>query len=319
MKRALRAIAGLIKKGERFLITSHVEPDGDSIASQLALAAILGKVGKGATIVNRDSVPKAYMFLPDSDRILRELPREPEFCAVFVLDSPNLERVGVGLSDLVADTPLINIDHHVSNKGFGDQSLIVPEASSTSELIYELPGALGVEFDPEIATCLLTGICADTGGLKQANTSARTLRIVSDLMERGGVLSTVMNHLYEDNTPSKVRLLGSVLSSLELVDGVLVLTLTQQMLKEAESNLEESENFAEYALSVRGVRVGILLREKGNGLVRVSLRSREPIDVDRIAGLFGGGGHPQAAGCQMEGGIDRVKEEVVATVRSAIG
>lgn len=319
MEKSLKAIAGLIREGDSFLIASHIDPDGDSIASQLALAAILMKIGKKATIVNRDPLPKAYAFLPNSEMILSEVPPNSEFSAVFVLDSPNLERLGVPLSNLLGDRPFVNIDHHISNQRFGDHNLVAPEASSTSELIYHIPQALGTEVDPEIATGLLTGICADTGGLKQANTSARTLRIVSFLMEKGGALATVMNRLYEDNSPSRMRLLGSVLSSLELDDGILLLTLTQDMLKQAGSNLEESENFAEYALSVRGVKVGILLREKGNGLVRVSLRSREPIDVDRIASLFGGGGHPQAAGCQIKGGVDEVRDNLVAAVKREIG
>ncbi len=318
MKRTLRAIVELIQKGQSFLITSHVDPDGDSVASQLALAAILAKAGKLVKIVNQDSIPKAYTFLSNSDAILPSRPEDFDFFAVFTLDSPNLERLGTSLSDLERNKPFINIDHHVSNQKFGDYNLVVPEASSTSELVYELAQALGIELDSEIATGLLTGICADTGGLKQPNTSARTLRIVSELMQKGAGLSAVMNRLYEDNTPSRMRLLGSVLSSLRLLDGILILSLTRDMLRETGSNLEESDNFADYALSVRGVKVGMLLREKENGVVRVSLRSREPIDVDRIASEFGGGGHPQAAGCQMEGGMDEVRQKLVAAVRRAI-
>ena len=319
MKRALERIAGLIREGDSFLITSHVDPDGDSVASQLALAAVLTRLGKRGIVVNQDPLPKAYAFLPNSEMVLSKLPPQSSFRAVFILDSPNLERLGETLLPLLTEKLLINIDHHSSNSGFGDHNLVVPEASSTSELIYDVTRLLGVELYPEIAIVLLTGICADTGGLKQANTSVKTIGVVGHLMESGGALSTVMNRLYEENPPSRMRLLGLVLRSLELHDGILVLTLTQRMLEEAGSSLEESENFAEYSLSVRGVKVGILVREREDGVVRVSLRSREPIDVDRIASLFGGGGHPQAAGCQLKGGVNQVTKRVVAAVRKAVG
>ncbi len=317
MKTSLEKIANLILSRERFLVVSHMDPDGDSIASQLGLAATLLKMGKRVTILSTDPLPKRYAFLPNSDRVRSEVPQDPDSLTVFILDCPTLDRTGEPPLKLSGHETVVNIDHHVSNQNFGDHRLVVPGASSTCELIYEIVTALGVELDPEIATDLFAGICTDTGGFKHG-TTPKTFRILGKLVDQGADPSQIMNHLYEDNPLSKMKLLGLILSSLEVKDSISVLSLTQEMLRTTGSNLEESEDFTEYALSVRGAKVGILLREKGNGKIRVSLRSREPIDVDKIASLFGGGGHPQAAGCQLEGGLEEAKERLIEAVRQAI-
>lgn len=296
----------MISGRERFLVTSHEDSDGDSIGSQLALLSLLEELGKAAEVVDPSPVPERYRFLQGWERIkaVKEFISQtssltPEVC--FLLDVGRRDRIGE-VADLISSSSLVvNLDHHEANPGFGNLALVAPEASSTCELLYDLFETMERKPTPGQAACLYTGILTDTGGFRNPNTTPRALEVSSELIRCGSDPAWIWDQVWGQMKPSRLLLLGQVLSSLEMSGNgqIGTFTLSREDWQKIGARLEESEDFISHAMGVRGVRVAVFMRERGDGLIRVSLRSRNGVDVNRIAAGFGGGRTPP--GCRIQG------------------
>ena len=255
----IEEVAALLREGDDFLITSHVNTDGDSIASCLALLALLKAQGKRGTVVLQDPPPANFDFLQGVDEIViaDETPaRSARFAAV--LDCPDLERSGTAREHLADGARVVNVDHHKGNTNFGTANLVTDEVSSTSELLYHLIGHAGLDVDRDLAELLYTGILYDTGGFRYSLTTATTLDVAADLVRHGARLDVIADRVFNSSSLEQVKMMGKAVESLELVeDGrIAVMRLGEREMSTA--NADEAVN---YGLMIRGVEVTLLLKE----------------------------------------------------------
>ncbi|MDD3089183.1 MAG: bifunctional oligoribonuclease/PAP phosphatase NrnA [Candidatus Omnitrophica bacterium] len=316
-----REIIRAIGASDNFLITAHVNPEGDSVGSQLAMLALLEKLGKKAVIVNNDNVPDNLRFLPRAETVMTELPDGFIPGAVIVLDCPVLGRTG-WVSQVIKDHVIINIDHHVGNEYFGDANWVESSASSVGEMIHGLFSDLGVQPGPEEAASMYTAIVTDTGMFNYSNTTARTHIIAAELISRGANPQQVFSEVYEKKTQEQVRILGKVLSTLKVEEDGLVshITLGLDMFAGERSKDVSTEEFINYARAVKGVSVAVFFKEKPEspGSINVSFRSTGNMNVNKVAAAFGGGGHKKASGCVLKGKMEDAKRLVLDEVRRVI-
>jgi len=305
----------LIKENKKFLIVSHVNPDGDAIGSIIALAIGLKKMGKYVYILNKDPVPDILKFLPHSDLINTKVPSK-NFDVLLITDCNSLERTG--FKYLPAKATAV-IDHHLTIKKNKKYTyLVTPKASSTGELVYKLFKILRIPIDREIAVNLYTAIFTDTGGFRFSNTNIESLNIASDLIKAGANTWEIAKEVYENIPLNCLRLLTLTLLTLEKRGKTASVTVTQSMFRKTNTSAQHTENFADYPRKIKGIEVGVLFREEGKNLYKVSLRSKGAVNVAYIARTFGGGGHASAAGCTLEGNLAEVKNKVLRAVRKAI-
>ncbi|NLW07383.1 MAG: bifunctional oligoribonuclease/PAP phosphatase NrnA [Clostridia bacterium] len=311
-----RIVATLMQARE-MAIVSHVTPDGDCLGSMLALALALKQQGKRAISVNADPVPETLQFLPGQadivspDRVTRIPP------LLVVVDSTDMERAGPVISTWDRQVEMIiNIDHHVSNSFFGHLNMVDSSAAATAELIYALLQRMPVRITPEIATCLYTALITDTGSFQYENCTATTLRLAADLLEQGAKAQLMREYLWERKPLASLHLLSASLATLTLGcdNQIAWMKVTEAMLADSGLAPEYAESLVNYPRSIAGVEVSLLFRELPGGLVKVNLRSKKKVDVNRVAEAFDGGGHRRAAGCIIKGELNEVIAMVVAAV-----
>jgi phosphoesterase RecJ-like protein len=302
----------------RALMLGHVHPDADVLGTLLALGEALE--GRGWRVVEGGPhpAPGALDFLPRVERyeVLKTL--EGRFDLVVLTDCPNPDRTE-GLIDAarVAADAVVNIDHHPDNRRYGTVNWIDVGAAATGEMIYRLLLALGASLTPSIASNLFTAIHTDTGSFRYSNVTPDTFRIASALTEAGADPAAVSSALYERRAPDALRFLGESLSRVRVSDDgrIAWLALPAGLVPE---RFIEAEELVNYPRSIATVKVGCLLRELGGGRVKVSLRAKGEVDVNRVAAQFGGGGHANAAGCTVRGTLDSVTDQVLDAVRAAV-
>lgn len=311
-----------IRQGNRFLLTSHVNPDGDAIGSEMGLARILRRLGKSAVVWNRDPTPAVYLTLPGSDRIhVGEQPPAgfPEvFDAVIVLECPSLDRTG--LEAHLTARPLLNLDHHLGNQHYGAVNWVDTAAPAVGEMVYRLCQALKVSLDPETASSLYLTLVTDTGGFRFSNSTPAAFEAAAALVRDGAQPEHVSQWLYESQPLSAVRLLGEMLPTLALhTDGrIATVRLTREMFEKVGAGPGDSEGLIDVPRSVAGVEAVALLRQKEDGSYKVSLRSRGEVDVEKIARHHGGGGHRNAAGFSYDGDATDLERQVVEALSAAL-
>jgi phosphoesterase RecJ-like protein len=318
---SLDSVVAAIRSWNSFLITSHVDLDGDAVGSELGLAIVLERMGKKPVVVNQDSLPGHYSFLPGR-HLLGGWPEDaPEAEAGVVLDCTSLERTG-SVGRLLAEKkiPILNIDHHNGNVRFGSVNLVRPEASATAVIILDLLRALGQSIGPDVATCLYTALVSETGSFRLSNTSPESLEVCANLAREGAEPFEIAASLFSRKSPQALRLIGEALASLEMgLNGALaMISLRRARIEDTGVRGDELEGIVNFAMSVRDARVGVFLRELPERLVKVSLRSNGTVDVDRVARQFGGGGHSNAAGARITGTLDEVKGIVVERIAEAV-
>jgi phosphoesterase RecJ-like protein len=311
-----------IREYKRFLITAHVNPEGDSLCSQLAVKELLEIMGKTGTILDQDNVPDHYRFLPRADEIFTDLTKKVDFDAVLVLDCPTMKRIGRVINLIPKNKPVINIDHHISSEHFGDVNWVDPNASSTGEMVYRLFREFEIPLTREVALCLYIAILTDTGSFNYENTSRLTHDIAGELLGYGLDPAVVSESVYERRTIEDIRLLGLVLSTLKvnLAGDVAYLELTREMMERTGADIAKSEGFINYARSIGGVKIAILFKEDktDRSRVNISFRSKGDVDVNGIAAYFGGGGHTKASGCAMTGTLSEVEYKVLDKVEEIL-
>ncbi|MBI3803181.1 MAG: bifunctional oligoribonuclease/PAP phosphatase NrnA [Nitrospirae bacterium] len=315
---SLADVVAVLQQKKSFLITGHVSPEGDVLGSGLALAMALRQMGKTAEVINKDPFPRQLLFLPHKGLFSQRETVTPSSEVLIVVDCGTLERTGYP-RPLPAEI-LVNIDHHVTNPAFGDVNWVVPTATATGEMIYDLLKALGTEITPPIATALYTALATETGSFRYVNTSSKTLRMAAELIESGADLARIAHALYDANTSGQMQLLGEVLTQMEIsVDDRLAwIRVTQSQLQRTRTTLEDTEDFVNYPRSIEKVEVAIFFREAGPDQYKISFRSQGKVDVALLAKRLGGGGHTYAAGCTCFGAWEQVKERVLSTAREAI-
>lgn len=292
------ACVSALKSSSAPLVLSHYNPDGDALGSSLALYLGLKSLGKKASIINESIIPDRYHFMPSSTEIKSSVVGL-EYDLVVACDCGDRKRLGDKLGPTLASgVTLVNIDHHASNTLFGGVNWVEGEASSTSEMIFEVLSALNVEFSHPIALNLLTGLVTDTGSFRYSCTSPRTLEIASKLVQAGASPDVIAKNVFESRKKSAVQLSATTVSNVEFIlnDKVSILTVTQEMLKRFDATLDDTEGLVEEGRSIKGVLVSVLLKQDVD-MWHISLRSSSPaIDVSKVASTFGGGGHKAAAG-----------------------
>jgi phosphoesterase RecJ-like protein len=315
----LRKISELIDRHRVFLISAHERLDGDAVGSELALALMLRSLGKEVTIYNQDPTPENYLFLPKSDGTVRTLPGPETFEVAFILDCSELQRIGRESVRVGTIPILVNIDHHVSSQPFCDVRLIDSQASSTGELIFRLIRSMNFAITPEIATCLYTAILTDTGGFRYSNTRPPSLMAAAELVAAGADPQWISENVFDSDSPARLRLLAAVLPSLTLEEGGRVgsLVVTQKALADAAALAEHSEGFVDLPRSIRGVEIAVLFHELPGGGFKLSLRSKGKVNVERVARVFGGGGHVNAAGCKVQGELPEIRRRVIDAIRAS--
>lgn len=315
MQITLKQAADLICEKQRFALTAHANPDGDALGSLLALSLALKFLQKEVSVLLVDPVPHLYRYLPGIDTVTP--PRENEdtirYDLLISLDSSDAERIAAVRTQLSSQIPVLNIDHHVSNTLFGEYNYI-RDAAATGEIIFDLLREMQVAMTPDIATCLYTAIITDCGFFKYSNTTSHTHRITAELLDQG-VRPDVVSDLLETKTIHNLKLLLTVLNTLETVHNGEIALLTLRASDLHHVGDENTEGFINYARYLEGVEVAIMLKEIDPSSVKVSMRSRSRIDVSRIALSFGGGGHKRAAGCTVLGTLSEVKKKVLQVVQ----
>ncbi len=310
-----------LRAGHRFLLISHMNPDGDAIGSSLGLARILRSLGKGAVVWNFDEVPKLYRHLAGSERI-HTGPTPPAgypetFDAIIALECPSLDRTG--LEAAIEDLPVINIDHHLGNEHYGRVNWVDTAAPSLGEMIYRIARGLMVELDEETATALYLTLVTDTGGFRFSNSTPAAFAAAASLVTEGARPEQVAQWLYESQPMSAIRLLTEMLPSLEVHDEkIATATVTNEMFEKAGATTADTEGLIDYPRSVAGVEAAALIRQIGDDHFKVSLRSRGSVDVEKIARRNGGGGHRNAAGFKAEGTLAEVRSQVVGELQAAL-
>lgn len=297
-----------LKKSQNILIVSHKNPDGDTLSSACALMQYLRNLGKNHVAFCATPVAKNLAFLPHIEYFTRDplIFKNNFFDIIVVVDSGDLVYAGIDeyIKNLEYNPIIVNIDHHPTNNHYGHRNLVMPEAASTTEILYNFFRINNIKLDKHIATCLLTGIITDTGHFSNPATSSSALKIASRLLTAGANLQLIQGWTLKNKPLKALRLWGRILSRLHKNEEYDIATaiITAEDLKEFKLDDEEIEGVANFLNNLAGAKIVMLLKDKGNGMVKASLRtSEEEIDVSKIAQLFGGGGHAKAAGFSVEG------------------
>ena len=309
-------IIAQLKRCNSFLISVHVNPDGDALGSQLGLMLALQKLGKQVTMHNLDSVPEIYRFLPHAEEIKTGKPVQGRYDAHIVLDAEPT-RTGLFGDSYPAET-LINIDHHITNPCSWEHTWLDISACATGEMIYELVQRLGIPIDRDLALCLYTSIFTDTGSFRYSNTTPKSMRIAATLLEAGADSWLVTENVYESFAYQRLQLLGHVLSAMERTeDGAIAwVVVTDELYRQTNTTAEDTDNFVNFVRSTKGVEVAMLFRQITTSQYKVSFRSKGRVDLSGLAQSLGGGGHKNAAGATLNGSLEQVKKQVFTALNT---
>ncbi len=308
----LDEVLNQIGRRNRFLLTSHARPDGDAVGSTLACAQILRSMGKEACVVLSDGVPVIYRPLPFSDSVLQSTDEAPEAEAAIILECDGLARTRL---DGLDRHFLINIDHHATARPFADVNWIDTSACATAEMIFLLARHAGVKISPEVATCLYTAVLTDTGSFCFPGTTERSFGLAQELVRCGADPVHIAHNVYFSAALSKMRLLGSALTTLRREGALVWMHITQETMERCDATEEDCEGLVNYALAIGGIEVALFFRELPSGNFRVSLRSKGNVDVAAVAESFGGGGHECASGCAVNGPLANALDQILGQFR----
>ena len=309
------AILEVLRKGERFLVCSHARPDGDAVGSMLAMGILLEQMGKRCDLVSADRIPTIYRSLPGAGAVRTALRVYGPYDAVILLECDGIGRARLrGLEQFY----LINIDHHVSGRPYGNLNWIDCSAASVGELVFRLVRAAGAALTAEMATCLYTTVLTDTGGFCYGATKASTFELARELVTAGADPIAIAQEVCFSTQTSKVLLLGAALANLKREGRLAWLWVNHQDMVRTCAAEEDCEGIVNFALCITGVEVAMFLRELPDRRVRLSLRSKGRVNVAAVAEQLGGGGHETAAGCTLEGPLAHSLDEILTLLRHAV-
>ena len=320
-------IIDFIKGSNDFVVTSHISPDGDNIGSTLGIYYALQKLGKNVYYVLDDNAPLNLRFLVDKVNRLSSADfniLNIDKYNLIALDCGDKSRVCVSEEIKNNAKTIICIDHHASNDAYGDLNYIDADASSTSELVYNLLSRLNERenisiINEEIATALYTGLVTDTGNFSYSSTHPSSFEMAKELLSLGARKDEIIQRVFQSNSYNYYKLLGEALNTLEIIDTkIACINLTIDMLQRNNMSFNDVDGVTTYTRDIDGVEVGILLKEKKENEVKVSLRSKNYVNVSKIAQGFNGGGHIRAAGCTIYDTVENAKKKILEAVLKEI-
>jgi phosphoesterase RecJ-like protein len=310
----LAEIADILRTRQRFVVISHARPDGDALGCTLAMALCLRQLGKDVTAWNEDGVLEKFRYLPSSE-LITQPPAEPRsFEVAIVLDNAVENRAGTARTAIAHADVWINIDHHHTNSRYGDLAYVDSTAPAAGQVLYELFRQCDLPLTYEMADNLFVAISTDTGSFQYPSTTARTYEIAADLIRLGVNVGNLSQKMYESYPRRRLELLRALLSVLRLTsrDRVASFALSAETALKLGVLPEDNEGLIDSIRGIDTVVAAAFFEELGDGKIRISLRSKSPrIDVSKVCGLFGGGGHKLAAGARIAGTLAEVQEKVL--------
>lgn len=317
----MRKIADELKKASNAAIFCHINCDGDAVGSSFALKQVLNNMGKRAEVFIDGFISDRLLFIPKTANMNYHTKFEDTGFDLFVcLDCGDIFRLGIYGEVFENAGRKICIDHHISNTGFADVNYIVPEASSTGEILFRLFEYMGAKITKETATMLYASISSDTGCFKYTNTSAETLRISASLIDSGADTATVNKRLFDTVTEKELKLQGYAINNLKFAfeKKVAYTGISLEALKKFGCVYEDAEGLSGLPRSVEGVEIGFVIKQKEDKLYKVSIRTNNYVDATQIACAFGGGGHKRAAGCSVEGSEEEAVEKILNVTQNIL-
>lgn len=313
----MKTILKRLKQYERFLIATHVNPDPDAVCSELAMSEFLRKLGKKVVIVHEEPLAERLKIFPGVKEIVSMEGRESLVCdAIVVLDCGDRQRVGRVERLFDSGIPVINIDHHITNTGFGDVNLVKPQASSTAEILYELFKAARFRLTQTMAVNLYAGLMTDTGCFRYDNTTSKTHAIAAELMKFDIRASWIYQQIYETIPLQDLKMFSQVVSSFQVCyDGqIVVVELNRQTVKNFSDSFDLRDAIFKYLRPIQGVKVMVIFTEMSAKETRVNFRSSGFLNVAQLAHYFDGGGHKNASGCQISAALKPARKLVLDEV-----
>lgn len=320
-----RTVWDVLRSATSIILTSHVRPDGDGIASEMALSSIMMKLGKKVAVINQDVTPEIYTWLPGTGSIIQlnsgngndgGIPDGREYDLAVLLDCSDPSRIG-GVYDIIKKAKkIISIDHHMTTDPLGADSYIDTDASSIGEIIYNLVPEIDALLDRDIATCIYTSIMTDTGSFAYSNTTAEVFRIISRMMDFGADPSHCNSMVYNNRRLEHFRLLGLVLQLMEL-DGtgtILYVILPRDVYNQTGARDEDNEGILEILKGLRKIELIIMLRQLDDERLKCSLRAMGGVDCNHLAKMYGGGGHLKASGFIIDGDVSTRGPSIVKRI-----
>jgi len=322
---AAEAIRSLVTTSQRILLISHVAPDGDAIGSMLGLKWLLEAQGRAVIAANQDGVAyllRSDLVAPGWQSVVHS-PVKPQrqgsgYDLVITLDCSDIQRLGKTYHPSLAHAPLVNIDHHITNLGFGTFNLVDPAASSTAEIVYRLAEALAWPIGPEAAQCLLTGIVTDTQSFRVGNVTPALLGVAQRLMEAGASLQAINEGVLDRRNVDTICLWGQALSALHLEERIIWTAIPLAMRGRCQGVEQSDSGLANFMAGAEEADVAVILTEREDGMVDVGMRADAGFDVAQVALALGGGGHPRAAGCSLRLPLEQAAHYVLGALKVAL-
>jgi phosphoesterase RecJ-like protein len=315
----LAEAAERIAAAQKIMVTCHLGPDGDALGSMSSLGALLRQTGRTVVLFNPDPAPRTLRFLPGIDGLVKQ-PGGPHDVTI-VVDCGDAQLLGPRFPGRDVTGPLVVLDHHAASRPFGDVYVCDPGAASVGVLVARLAAALDLRLSPEAAQGIYVSLVSDTGSFRYANTNAEAFNLAAGLVDHLGVDPwSVAQRLGEEVPLARYRLLAAALGVLELAHGgkVAVMTVTEEMVRQAGAKWEHSEGLVNYARAIEGVECGVFIAPARDGGARISLRTKGGVDAGAICAPFGGGGHRGAAGCSMPTSLADARTTILAAIGAAL-
>ena len=312
----LDSILEEIKKANSIVLLTHKSPDGDAIGSSLAFYVALKQYGKEADLIIEE-MPRVYKFLPCANEARKIEDAKPQYDLAIALDCATEQRIE-GQEEIFENAKVtISIDHHESNKMFADYNFVNPAAPACAQILIGIFEYIGIEITKEIGTCILTGIITDTGGFKYSTISPETFEFTAHILSKGVDVSDIYKKVLQIKTKSHFKLSQIATSRLEFFEDekITFTYITKEDEKNVGAEAGDHEGIVEIARDIEGVEVAILLRETDEGF-KASLRSNGNVNVSDVCMIFGGGGHPAAAGCTLSYSLEESKQKIIAQVKA---
>lgn len=315
----MKTLLKTIENNERFLISTHVHPDGDALSSAIGVAMLVKALGKQVRIVCADPVPGRLDFLPKASWVRTyDSNKKPwTYDVAIVVDCGDLSRIGDVVQIIDQKKPLINIDHHVTNDCFGSVNYVQPDMSSTAEVLYGVIKKAKIPMTRDLAQLLYVGIMTDTGSFAFDATSSHTHKVVSELLQEDFSVADLHQKVRETATARDIQLFTDIIQGLtfELDGQVATIDLPKKLANSFTDDFDLKDNILGFLRIVRGVEVMVLLSEVDDKQTRINLRSRSKFDVAKLAAAFGGGGHKRAAGCTLDFGLENSRQKIIKAIQ----
>lgn len=312
-------IIELISRSNSIVVVSHINGDGDSLGSIIAFKRAFTRLGKDIYLPAPEVFPRRYAFMQRYTNGWRHVPRKCDL--IVALDCSISERIDWGKFQAPQNVKLINIDHHDGNPNFGDFNWVEPSVSAVGELVFELLEEFSAPIDESSANALYTAIMTDTGRFSFGNTTSHSMQVAAKLIALGADPKYLTTEIYFNFSEEYLRNIGIALfNSRSFHDGrILFLTLDKATTRNFSTSLDDSEGIIDFAMAVRNVDIAALFKELEPDRIRVSMRSRRGVAVNEIAKSFGGGGHPNAAGCTISGNLAIVQQAILTAIKKLLG